>query len=164
MKKALIFSLVLALLLSGCTIGPITIGRTTTTATAVTAAPTTPAATTAATTATAATVKTTAAATTTAVKTTAAPPSTTAAPAYSRIMGTPFFLGGWYCAQIGLRMEMGEYSDIVFASDNAEDACYGTWLYDGEILMASVYDPEGDATVVFSFDAVAGPGEADVPL
>lgn len=174
MRKLLIPVLLILLLLSSCTIGPISISTkpAATTAATTTAPATTKASTTAATVTTApiTTRATTTATTAATAATTAAPATTTTTPAAttqssgSVIASGVFFEGAWLCHDVGVRIEFDEYGNIAFCKFNSSDPCYGTWLYDGHTIMASVYDPEGDAYVTVSLDAVAGPGEADVPI
>ena len=170
MKKLLIPALLLMFLLSACTIGPISISTkpaaTTTTAAVTTAAVTTssaPATITTAPITTRAPAATTAATTTTTTTPAVTKITTTEAPNQT-ILGTQFFEGAWLCHDVGVRIEVDPYSNIAFCKFNSSDPCYGTYMYDGHTLMANVYDPEGDANVTVSFDAAAGPGEADVPI
>ena len=167
MKKLLIPVLCLMFLLSACTIGPISIS-TRPASTTATAAVTTAAATSSAPATITTAPITTRATTTTPAATTTTPPAvtkiTTTEAQNQTILGTQFFEGAWLCHDVGVRIEVDPYSNIAFCKFNSSDPCYGTYMYDGHTLMANVYDPEGDANVTVSFDAAAGPGEADVPL
>ena len=174
MKKTfltvLILTLALSLLLSSCIFNPLdlikkkpaettTAAAPVTTAPVTTAAPATTAATTAAATTTAATTTTAAAAT--AAATTAA---TTAGPAYVPLFNRTYLYGGWLCDELQMRLEFDEYDNCVFAGYHDEEACWGSWMFDGRILMASLYDPEGDAYITISFDAAADSQDMGAPL